>query len=149
MTFFNFEADFVESLRCIPMQVRYKLDTAGIKLKLADWHQMSVAEREALVELPCTTETEIESYRQYLEQLIFNRTGTPATQLAVDADPPWMNSTQIPASVLEQAKDLGITLTLQQWQSLTPLQRFALIKLSRSGHENRNFSKAMAEFHLL
>ncbi|HEY9298982.1 MAG TPA: nitrate reductase associated protein, partial [Phormidium sp.] len=25
--FFQFEADFVNSLRCIPMQVRYKLDT--------------------------------------------------------------------------------------------------------------------------
>ncbi len=31
---FQFEADFVASLRCIPIQVRYKLDTCGIKLKL-------------------------------------------------------------------------------------------------------------------
>jgi hypothetical protein len=147
--FFNFEADFVASLRCIPMQVRYKLDTCGIKLKLADWHQMSQAEREALVELPCTTETEIQSYRHSLEQLIFNRTGIPATQLPIDSDPAWMNSANVPASVLEQAQDIGITFTTQQWESLTPLQRFALIKLSRSGHENKNFPRAMAEFHLL
>jgi len=32
--FFQFEADFVDSLRCIPMQVRFKLATCGIKLKL-------------------------------------------------------------------------------------------------------------------
>ncbi|MHC5830222.1 MAG: nitrate reductase associated protein, partial [Nostoc sp.] len=32
---------------------------------------------------------------------------------------------------------------------LTPLQRFALIKLSRAGHENKNFPTAIAEFHLL
>ncbi len=147
-TFFSFEADFVESLRCIPMQVRYKLDTCGIKLKLADWHQMSSTEREALVELPCTTEAEIQSYRHYLEQLILKRTGIPATQLSIDSHPAWMNSTNVPASVLEQAQEMGITLNTQQWQSLTPLQRFALIKLSRSGHENKNFSRAMAEFHL-
>jgi len=36
--FFDFEADFVLSLRCIPMIVRYKLDTYGVKLKLAHWN---------------------------------------------------------------------------------------------------------------
>ncbi|OUL30188.1 nitrate reductase associated protein [Nostoc sp. RF31YmG] len=147
--FFEFEADFVESLRCIPMQVRYKLDTSGIKLKLSDWHQMSQAEREALVELPCNTETEIQSYRQHLEHLILNYTSIPAKQLPIDANPAWMDSNNIPVTVQEQAQELGITITTQQWQSLTSLQRFALIKLSRSGHENKNFPKAMAEFNLL
>jgi hypothetical protein len=42
-----------------------------------------------------------------------------------------------------------VNITAQQWEKLTPLQRFALIKLSRSGHENKNFPKAMAEFNLL
>ncbi|BAY12904.1 nitrate reductase associated protein [Calothrix sp. NIES-2098] len=147
--FFEFEADFVESLRCIPMQVRYKLDTSGIKLKLSDWHQMSQAEREALVELPCTTEREIQSYRQHLEQLIFKLTGIPAKQLPIEVEPAWMDSHNIPISVQEKAQELGLTLTSQQWKSLTSLQRFALIKLSRSSHENKNFPKAIEEFHLL
>ncbi|MBD2201420.1 nitrate reductase associated protein [Calothrix sp. FACHB-1219] len=148
-TFFDFEADFVESLRCIPMQVRYKLDTCGIKLKLSDWHQMSQAEREALVELPCTTETEIQSYRHYLEQLIVTRTGVPAKQLPIEPHPEWMDSTNLPASVQEKAQEVGVAIATQQWEALTPLQRFALIKLSRSGHENKNFPKAAREFHLL
>jgi hypothetical protein len=147
--FFEFEADFVESLRCIPMQVRYKLDTSGIKLKLADWHQMTQAEREALIELPCTTETEIQSYRQHLEELILTRTGVPAKQLPIEPNPAWIDSTNLPASVQEKAQELGLTITTQQWQNLSPLQRFVLIKLSRSGHENKNFPRAMAEFHLL
>ena len=146
--FFEFEADFVESLRCIPMQVRYKLDTSGIKLKLSDWHQMSQAERENLVELPCTTETEIQCYRQYIEQLILTRTGIPAKQLPIESQPAWMDSTNLPTSVQEKAQELGLNITTQQWESLNTLQRFALIKLSRSGHENKNFPKAMAEFHL-
>ncbi|MDZ7958810.1 MAG: nitrate reductase associated protein [Aulosira sp. DedQUE10] len=146
--FFEFEADFVTSLRCIPMQVRYKLDTCGIKLKLSDWNQMSQAERETLVELPCNTEAEIQSYSQYLEQLILNRTDKPPGKLPIETNPAWMDSINLPASVQEQAQEIGIILTTPQWESLTPLQRFALIKLSRSGHENRNFARAMAEFNL-
>ncbi len=146
---FEFEADFVDSLRCIPMQVRYKLDTCGIKLKLSDWNHMTQAEREILVELPCTTETEIQSYQEYLQQLILERAGTAASKLPIDPHPAWMDSITVPASIQEKSQEIGVTLTLHQWANLTPLQRFALIKLSRSGHENKNFPKAMAEFYLL
>ncbi|MBU7582456.1 MAG: nitrate reductase associated protein [Nostoc sp. TH1S01] len=148
-TFFEFEADFVTSLRCIPMQVRYKLDTCGIKLKLSDWLQMTKDEREALLELPCTIQTEIEAYREYLQQLILEKTGTPVGQLPVDAYPAWMDSSTVPVTILEKAQELGVNLSLEQWVGLTPLQRFALIKLSRPSHENKNFPNAIAEFHLL
>ncbi|MBW4684835.1 MAG: nitrate reductase associated protein [Komarekiella atlantica HA4396-MV6] len=148
-TFFKFESDFVDSLRCIPMQVRYKLDSCGIKLKLSDWNHMAHAERETLVELPCTTETEIRAYQEYLQQLILERTGIPPAKLPIEPHPAWMDSTNIPASIQEKSQEIGIILTPHQWANLTPLQRFALIKLSRSGHENKNFPKAMAEFSLL
>jgi hypothetical protein len=46
--FFNFESDFVESLRCVPMCVRLKLDLAGVKLKLNEWSKMDPAERAYL-----------------------------------------------------------------------------------------------------
>jgi hypothetical protein len=147
--FFEFEADFVDSLRCIPMQVRCKLDTCGIKLKLSDWNQMTTAERQALVELPCTTETEIQSYREHIQQLIIERTGTPATKLPVEAYPAWLDPATVPASLQEKAQEIGVTLTQQNWGGLRPLQRFALIKLSQPGHENKNFNRAIAEFHLL
>ncbi|MEH2298873.1 MAG: nitrate reductase associated protein [Nostoc sp.] len=147
--FFEFEADFVDSLRCIPMQVRYNLDTCGIKVKLSDWNQMTTAERQALVELPCTTETEIQSYREHIQQLILQRTGLAATKLPIEPHPAWLDSAIVPASIQEKAQEIGVTLTQQHWAALTPLQRFALIKLSRPGHENKNFPKAIAEFHLL
>lgn len=146
--FFEFEADFVDSLRCIPMQVRYKLDTCGIKLKLSDWNHMTIFERENLVELPCGTETEIQAYREYLQNLILQRAGT-ASELPIEAHPAWLEDDIVPASVQEKATEFNITLTTQQWSALSPLQRFALIKLSRSGHENQNFPKALKEFHLL
>ena len=147
--FFNFEADFVDSLRCIPMQVRMKLDTCGVKLKLTHWNQFTQQERLELVEMPCTTAEEIQAYRQYLQQLVTQKTGTPASDLPVDSHPAWMDATTIPPEVQEKAKELEVSLTTQQWATLNPAQRFALIKLSRPSHENKNFLPALKEFQLI
>jgi hypothetical protein len=149
MTFFQFEADFVESLRCIPMQVRYKLDTCGVKLKLPDWNRFSQAERQKLVELPCETEAEVQTYREIVHQLVTLHGGDRPSDLPIDLTPEWHDAGAIPTSVQVQSSSFGITLTLEQWASLTPLQRFALIKLSRSNHENRNFLPALKEFELV
>lgn len=148
MAFFEFEADFVDSLRCIPMQVRQKLDTSGIKLKLSDWNHLTKADREALIELPCSTESEIQAYKKHLQNLILERIGTPAAELPMEPDPAWMDAKSVPTNLQEKAREFGVTLSPQQWAELTSLQRFALIKLSRPGHENQNFPKALKEFHL-
>jgi hypothetical protein len=147
--FFQFEADFVDSLRCIPMHVRCKLDTCGIKLKLSDWNHMTQLERQHLVELPCTTESEIQAYRRYLQDLILQRTGTPVAELTVESHPAWMDTTTVPTSVYEKAQEIGVNITPAHWSNLNDLQRFALIKLSRSSHENKNFLPALREFNLL
>lgn len=145
-SFFQFEADFVESLRCIPMQVRMKLDTCGVKLKLAHWHQFTQEERQRFVALPCENPSEADVYRTQLQQLVTHYTGKPAGELSVDPHPPWHNSDQIPEMVQAQVEQVGASLVLAQWRSLTPPQRFALIKLSRPSHENNNFEPALQEF---
>ncbi|MBP0020531.1 MAG: nitrate reductase associated protein [Cyanobacteria bacterium SBLK] len=146
---FQFEADFVESLRCIPMQVRMKLDTCGVKLKLIHWNQFDLKTRETLVIMPCETEAESKTYRDYLQKLVIQSTGKPASTLPIDRNPPWLNETEIPNTVGEKAREMDVSLSLEQWQSLTPDRRFALIKLSRPSHENKNFLPAMKEFGLL
>lgn len=147
--FFQFEADFVQSLRCIPMQVRMKLDTCGTKLKLTHWHQFTQQECQTLVEKACTTAEEISEYRQYLQQLVVEHTGTPASDLPIEQHPAWMDVTKIPDTIQEKAQEFGVSLTLEQWENLTPSQRFALIKLSRPSHENKNFLPALQEFKLI
>lgn len=147
--FFDFEADFVDSLRCIPMQVRFKLDTCGVKLKLPHWHQFTSAERQELVERPCVTPDEIAAYRSRLRQLVQVHTSELPSDLPIDPAPDWLDATLIPASVQEQAHSVNQFVQLEQWAALSPLQRFALIKLSRSQHENKNFLPAMQEFGLL
>ena len=147
--FFHFEADFVDSLRCIPMQVRFKLDTCGVKLKLAHWHQFTLEEREALVTKPCTSIAKSKAYRQFLQNMVVEKTGKPAKELIVDPTPPWKNVMMIPPYIQEKALEFGVIITIQQWGELTPLQRFALIKLSRPSHENNNFLPALKEFNLI
>lgn len=145
--FFQFEADFVDSLRCIPMQVRLKLDTCGIKLKLSDWNHMTSEQRASLVELPCSQEREILAYREHLVQLIEQLTGTPPKELPIEPTPAWLNDS-LPSDLQAKAQEVGVILTSQQWTALSPLERFALIKLCRPGHENKNFIPALQEFNL-
>ncbi len=145
---FQFEADFIESLNCIPMLVRMKLDTCGVKLKLNHWHQFSQSERQTLVEMPCATAAEVDAYRQWLQNLVTEKTGTPAKELAIAAHPPWLDETTIPSQVESKAREHQVTITGEQWSNLAPAQRFALIKLSRPSHENRNFLPALKEFKI-
>ncbi|WP_442786435.1 nitrate reductase associated protein [Leptothoe sp. PORK10 BA2] len=145
---FQFEQEFIGSLRCIPMAVRLKLDTCGVKLKLNHWNQFTQAERQTLVALACDTPVSILAYRQHLQALVTHYNGQPAKEIDVVAHPPWLDNA-IPESVKQQAMAHQLDIAPGAWQGLTPAQRFALIKLSRPSHENRNFVPAMAEFGLV
>ncbi|MGD1860684.1 MAG: nitrate reductase associated protein [Leptolyngbyaceae cyanobacterium] len=147
-TFFQFEADFVESLRCIPMAVRYKLDTCGVKLKLEHWHQLALPEREQLVSQACQTEGEIAAYRKLVRSLVWQHTEALPKDLPIDPAPPWLKADQISDDVQQQSAELNVAIAPASWAALSPLQRFALCKLSRPGHENRNFLPALQEFGL-
>ena len=147
--FLQFETDFVESLRCIPMIVRMKLDTCGVKLKLEHWNQFTQTERQNLVTMPCNSDLETADYREYLQNLVIAHTGNPAKELPVDIHPAWLNKNEIPEVLKTKAEESNIAISLQQWSNLTSLQRFALIKLSRPSHENRNFIPALKEFGIV
>ncbi|PZU96346.1 MAG: nitrate reductase associated protein [Pseudanabaena sp.] len=147
--FFEFESDFVASLRCIPMQVRYKLDTCGIKLRLQHWHSFSEIQRHQLIDLPCDTDAEESAYREKLRSLVLEACQDDPKDLPIDQDPAWMQIDIIPESVLAHAQELNVAIAISQWQNLTSLQRFALIKLSTSNHENNNFLPALTEFGIL
>jgi hypothetical protein len=148
--FFKFEEDFVEAnIRCIPMIVRFKLDACGIKLKLAEWSKMSAEEREDLAMAACESPEEIRLYRDKLSRLIFERTGNHVTPIPVPDHPAWSRTDEMPYTIKEKLQESSFDLSVTQWQQLTHLQRFALLKLSYPGHENKNFPRAMAEFGLV
>jgi len=69
--------------------------------------------------------------------------------LEIDKNPPWLNKIEVPTQVLEKAQEFNVNLSVNQWNNLSDLEKFALIKLSRKGHENSNFLPALTEFHLV
>lgn len=147
---FGFEQDFAGSLRCIPMCVRMKLDLTGIKLSLRQWSQLRPDERRELLERACVTPDEQSRYHAHLLSLIAQRCDAPPKPLPANEDHLWRDSAAIPDCVLQQAaSDRVSPPTPEAWGTLTSLQRFALVKLARSRHENENFVPALREFGLL
>lgn len=147
---FEFEADFARDFRCIPMVVRFKLDRVGIKLSLKQWKKIGYANRCALTALPCNRERDASGYRRTLVQMVEESASGPIVDLQPDLAPLWACSRRVPDDVVAQADRTGIAPPKpEQWAGLNMLQRFALLKLARSNHDNHNFEPAMREFGLL
>ncbi len=145
--YFDFESDFVATLRCVPMCVRHKLDLAGVKLKLNEWSKMDPAERAYMAEMPCGSKDEIRGFRDFTSLLVRINCGALPSLM----EPPealWESATA-PAQVTEKAAALGLSFPADAWKKLDVLQRFALIKLSRPGHEGANFAPALREFGII
>jgi hypothetical protein len=145
---FAFEADFVNDLRCLPMAVRRKLDLAGVKLMLAQWHGLEPAEREELLAWP-DNDTAIAELRHWLVERSAALPGGPARTMEPATAAPWQQAGPPPAELLASCAQLGLTLPPEGWAELEELQRFALVKLSHPGHEHRNLPRALEEFGLL
>lgn len=137
------------NMRCIPMIIRFKMDKAGIKLKLSEWTRFTTEQRILLAQLKCNGTDEVEQYGDFLKRLIKEHTGREGKALEVDKTPLWNNTYSLPEILHNKLAEFDWQLSVEQWKSLTNLQRFALLKLCRPGHENRNFPKAMREFKLV
>lgn len=143
---FAFENDFVRTLRCIPMCVRFKLDRCGIKLSLRQWSRFTLTDRDSLRMLPCQSEREAETYRSELAALVLARSAEIATELKTSPEPAWA-SPDVPEEIRAFARPRGFHTPSQgDWSRLTTLERYALVKLSRDKHENANFEPALREF---
>jgi hypothetical protein len=64
-----------DELELIPRSMRDKLDRARIKLHLAEWQQLSLAERRQLCDQPCDAPAEVERYRAAVIDVVRRRTG--------------------------------------------------------------------------
>ncbi len=97
----------------------------------------------------CNNSLDLQLYRNYLQKLVYTYTGKEATNLLIDINPEWAILNTIPLVIEQELLKYNGTISLQQWNSLGDLKRFVLMKLSKSGHENRNFPMAVKEFGLV
>jgi hypothetical protein len=91
----------------------------------------------------------VNDYRETLRSQVFQYFNTYPSDLPIDQEPAWIQIEEIPIRVVQHAQELNFAIDTSQWRLLTPLQRFALIKLSTSNHENNNFLPALQEFRML
>lgn len=141
---FAFEQDFIGNWRCIPLCVRRKLDLCGVKLKLNHWLQLSQDQRQALVDWSDAVDA-LEQFRQHLRDCTRSMADGMAMDLLPVSGAPWQQLTELPAAVQKAATARGVLLTLEQWAQLSELDRFALYKLARPGHDHHNLEAAFSE----
>ncbi len=146
---FDFEADYAKTLCCMPMIVRYKLDASRIKLTLQHWQRLDHAMRQLLIREPVDGPGELKRYRHLLLHAIVHQAKAhPLRMSAKIIESDW-NRPLLPDRVRQSARDKGLALNgSKRWADLSALQRYTLFKLTRPGHENRNFRLALEEFGL-
>ena len=141
---FAFEQDFIGNWRCIPLCVRRKLDLSGVKLKLNHWLALTQDQRQQLVDWPDTSDA-LHQLRDHLRQC----TASMPDGRAKDLDPvtaaPWQQVDQLPEEVADAAAARGVELTATHWREIRELDRFALCKLVRPGHDHHNLAAAFNE----
>jgi len=141
---FGFEQDFIGTWRCIPLCVRRKLDLVGIKLKLSHWLALDHDQRQQLVDWPDSPDC-WSQLRDHLRQLTTTMADGMVKDLPAAAEEPWQQAGVVPAFIAQAAQERGLVLGVSAWGGLSELERFALCKLARPGHDHHNLDAAFTE----
>src|SRR5215469_6659505 len=107
---FQFEADIYESLNCLPIAARRKLDALGIKVHLAQWEQFGRGERLMICHAPTDTEEERSALHIFIEEVAIARTGSPAQVLPAEARESASPPAHPPLMLVQNARVFGVDL---------------------------------------
>jgi len=87
--FYPFESQEARSLLLIPLRVRYKLDCAGIRLRLSQWQALTHDEKTQLLQLPVVTPHERGAYRDALFRMVDRLGGAALAEEPMTGDEGW------------------------------------------------------------
>ncbi|MBV8770877.1 MAG: hypothetical protein JO166_00925 [Deltaproteobacteria bacterium] len=142
---FGFEAEVYESLSCLPMAARRKLDRLGLKISLEQWQRFSRAERLMICHAPAASPEECDVLKLFIDEISTARTGIPPRPLSdenrKEAQPPM----EPPLALVANAQALGIKVTGREWKQLDDDERYALLKLGGTPRPSHNFKAALQE----
>ena len=142
---FNFEAEIYESLSCLPMAARRKLDRLGLKISLEQWQRLSRAERLMICHAPASMPDECEVLRLFIHEAVLAQSGFPPRQLSDEGRKEAEPAAEPPAALVANANRLGVALTTREWERLDDDERYALIKLGGPARPSHNFKAALDE----
>jgi hypothetical protein len=142
---FAFEGEVHQSLSCVPLTVRRKLDVAGLKISLDGWQTLTREERLALCHLPVDSDDELAVYREVMRGFCARHAVslTPLTEVR-DHGRAW-NADDIPAPVIARLRALGGELPAAAWRALDEDSRYALLKLADPKQAAAKFQAVLAE----
>lgn len=143
---FKFEAEIYQSLSCLPMAARRKLDALGIKISLAQWEQLGRGERLMICHAPSGSEEERDALRTFIEEATIIRTGSAPKDLPEDSRKAAYPPAHPPAALTRNARAAGIELHDAAWAKLDDDERYALIKLGDTEKPSHNLKAALTEF---
>jgi cyclic pyranopterin phosphate synthase len=119
-----------DSLDLVPLAGRRALDAAGAKVSLASWRAMQTDARRSVVELGSAPSVDGASVRGWLDAA-----GVAYDAIAPEGDPG-------EASVPEA---LARSVTHEAWRALSPVDRYALLKVASGKHPESVLPHACAE----
>lgn len=115
-------------LEFMPLDVRRKLDLAGLRPSLADWESLTLGQRQELHDAP------VEGFAERVLALLPNVARTEKS------DRPWDRAHD---AIAARAKELGVT--LGRWEDLDDAARYALYRLADPKKDGTKFRAALAE----
>jgi hypothetical protein len=143
---FMFEAEIYESLNCVLMAARRKLDAVGSKLHLAQWKEPGLGDSLMICHAPADSEKEWNALISFIEEVALARTSSPAKILSDDARRSANPHYRPPQVLAQNASVAGVELDDQAWAALDEDQRYAPIKFGDSERPNHNLEIALQEF---
>jgi hypothetical protein len=143
---FKFEDEMHESLQCVPMAVRRKLDRVGLKIGLEQWKSLDRGERLAICHLPVDSAEELDGLGVFIREAMKRRFGVEPKSLTdaqkASAEPP----ASPPGRVVANARAQGFDLSDAAWAQLDGDERFALMKMGDAETPSHNLGAALKEF---
>ena len=146
---FAFEGEVHQSLSCVPLTVRRKLDLAGMKISLDGWQRLPREERMALCHLPVDGPDELTTYQEIMRGFC-DRHGVECKPLTgVDEARRSWSGPDIPEAVAARVGELGLALAPAAWRALDEESRYALLKLSDPRQAAAKLRAVLAELGLV
>jgi len=141
---FRYEAEIYPSLSRIPLDVRMKLDLAGLKISLKDWLVCSFEERTVLCHLPMNSAEEKQAFAAYVDFLC-RKYRCEAVQVTAPLSSVHWDRSAIPEAVAQKSASCFNTVMLAEWQHWQPHQRYALYKTAISKSQPEAFADILDE----
>lgn len=116
------------SLQLVPIAARRALDALGQKLSLAGFQSLTHEAREALTEAGSSSQVDLEKARAAL-----TKANPPPEPFEPEGDPP----EDVPPGFVQARLGEARPLSDKVWQSLSPLGRYALSKVTSRKNDER------------